>query len=235
MTLLPDYRAQLHRAANQRTHRSRLRTAISWRSRRIWPPLRTALAVALPVAVTALVAGAALLILHGARNSRRPLTPSRLGAQPPWLTALDDSFAVLRGPAAKPSNSIATTLLASGLRHWDLRFVRRVNLPSGVVWIAPGPSQVCVAFLPAARVGLVAAACAPIPQAVRSGVRVSTGARLHLYQVPGPRNPLRSWHAGVVPNGVTSVLIREHGRTTIRSAVRQNAFAASTSRRGAGS
>ncbi|MGH3264183.1 MAG: hypothetical protein ACRDNS_19555 [Trebonia sp.] len=145
--------------------------------------------------------------------------------RPAWLLALSARFAVLNRPATKPTHAIAKAFELLGVAEVDLRFVHRVALSSGTVWVAPGSSQVCVAFLPLGDPEPIGATCSSSAQAKQAGVRLSAGLRVHPSRPIGPQNPLRSWHAGIVPDGIKNVRVRGNTGQIINGQVRDDAFA----------
>lgn len=193
-------------------------------------PLLGAVATTIAVAVLAFA-----LIGHRARTTHpsaptpslggTPGTPPASTPRPPWLLALSARFAVLNGPETKPTSAITKALEVSGVEDFDLRFVHRIVLPAGTVWVAPEPSQVCIAFVPLRISELIGVTCSSSSEAIRGGVRISEGRRAYLRRPVGPQNPLRSWHAGIVPNGIKHVRVGGNPGQIITAQVRDNAFA----------
>jgi hypothetical protein len=229
MTLLPEFRAQVHGAASQRAARRRRYLAVRWRPHAFLTGVLRALPAVMAVAIVITIATVALLTLPRSRTPAAKSSPAHTAApvesRPAWLKALERRLSVLRRPASAPTAKILRAFELSGVARTDLRFVHRVALPAGTVWIAPTAGELCVAFEPTGVRDLLGETCSATTQAERSGVRLSAGRRAHLGTLPGPGNPLVSWHAGVVPDDITSVRIRIGAGKLAKSAVRHNTFA----------
>ncbi len=234
MTLLPEFRAQLHEAATRRAARRRPYLAVRPAfAAQVLRPLPAVFAIAIVIAIASM----ALLTLHAGRTPAPPAKSSPSHTQAPndsapvWLKALERRFWVFAGHASAPTAELVQAFERSGVAADDLRFAHRVALPAGAVWIAPTATQLCIAFKPTGVHDLLGVTCSAITQAKRFGVRLSVGGRAHPASSPGPSNPLISWHAGVIPNGVTRVRLRIGAGAFATSAVRQNTFVIAVSNR----
>lgn len=226
MTIFPDFERELLTLARRSSGDVPAKRATQARGRAIWKAAARAIPVVASIAVVIAVvalSGALKTPPRGA-DAHRSLPPHE-SPRPRWLLALSAQFAILDGPATKPTSAITQALEVSGVNRADLRFVHRIELPLGAVWVAPGSSQVCVAFVPAHVRDLMGVTCSTTAQAKRGGVRLSAGRREHPERPPGPQNPLRSWHAGIVPNRITKVRVQSNTGQVIIAHVRHNAFA----------
>lgn len=225
MTLLPEFRSQIHDAAVRRAGRSRYLPMPGWWRRPWTARVAETLPIVASVAVVAGVSLGALLALNpGAKTGRSALT-ERVAPRPSWLLALGTRFAVLRGPGSPTTVAVSNALVVSGVRHTDLRFVHRVALPVGTVWVAPEQWQICLAFVPIGEHQPIGATCEAIAQARRSGVGMAAGRRVHPGQPMTTHNPLRSWNVGLVPDGTSTVRLRVSTGALMSARVQQNAFA----------
>jgi hypothetical protein len=228
MTLLPEFRSQIHDAAVRRAGRSRYLPRPGWWRGSWTARVAKTLPVVASVAVVAGVALGALLTLNRGAKTERSAPTEQVAARPSWLLALGTRFAVLQGPGSPPTAAVSNTLVILGVRHADLRFVHRVTLPAGTIWVAPEQSQICLAFAPIGEHQPIGATCEAVAQASRSGVRMAAGRRIHPNQPHTTDNPLRSWNVGLVPDGTSTVRLRVSTGALIRARVQQNTFAITT-------
>jgi hypothetical protein len=189
------------------------------------------LPVVASVAVVAGVALGALVTLNRGAKTGRSAPTEQVAARPSWLLALGTRFAVLRGPGSPPTAAVSHPLVMLGVRHADLRFVHRVTLPAGTIWVAPEQWQICLAFAPMGEHQPIGATCEAVAQASRSGVGMTAGRRIHPNRPITTNNPLRSWNVGLVPDGTSTVRLRGSTGALIRARVQQNTFAISTTPR----
>jgi hypothetical protein len=228
MTLLPEFRSQIHAAAVRRAGRSRYLPMPGW-WRGAWTAgVTKTLPVVASVAVVAGVALGALLTLNRGAKTGRSAPTEQVAARPSWLLALGTRFAVLRGPGSPPTLAVSNVLVHLGIRHADLRFVHRVTLPAGTIWVAPEQSQICLAFAPVGEHQPIGATCQAVARTWRSGVGMSAGRRVHPGQPITTDNPLRSWNVGLVPDGTSTVRLRVSTGAVVRARVEQNTFAITT-------